>query len=334
MPRSSDTIDFLAIGDTMLDVFVQIEEAGIKCTIDRSACTISFPFGEKIPVQSVIKIPGAGNASNVTIAMQKLGRKTAIYSVLGDDPEGKTILEHWKQLGIQTRYVKKADHQETNYSTVLNFKGERTILVYHHPYVYQLPAKLPPVKRMYYTSVNKEHLTLEKELLTFLKAHPKTLVTFQPGTHQLRRLARGTHEILEKTEILIMNKEEAALFLETSVSDPIKTQLKRLRALGPRICVITDGEHGSYAIDDTKAWSCISFPIASIERTGAGDSYASAFTWAIDKGFSVPEAMRYGTANSCGVIQYLGPHAGLLNREDLERMLRKYKSIRPKALSL
>lgn len=334
MPRVTETIDFLAIGDTMLDVFVQIQEATVHCKVDKSACQISFPFGEKVPVESVIKFPGAGNASNAAVAASRLGLRSKIYSVLGDDVEAKFIRNYWTKQGVGYNHVTTARHQETNYSTVLNFQGERTILVYHHPYSYAFPHKLPLVKRIYYTSLGKEHLDLEKGIVAYLDQHPKTRLTFQPGTHQLRRLAQGTKEILGKTDILIMNKEEAALFLKISAKESIAKQLKQLQSFGPKISVITDGEKGSHAIHGTHMWSCAAFPMKSFERTGAGDAYSTAFTWAIDKGFSVPEAMRYGTANSTSVIQYLGPHRGLLDREGLNQILRKNSKIRPKSLSL
>lgn len=334
MPSPTETIDFLAIGDTMLDVFVQIKEAAVNCVIDRSACRISFPFGEKVPVESVIKIPGAGNASNAAIAARRLGLRSGICCVMGDDPEAKIIQAHWKKEGVAHSYAKTAPHSQTNYSTVLNFQGERTILVYHFPYSYVFPKKLPPIKRIYYTSLGKNHLLLEAGLQDYLDHHPKTRLTFQPGTHQLRRLAQGTKEILKRTEILVLNKEEAATFLETPLNEPISKQLKLLQSYGPKICVITDGTKGSYAIQEDRLWSCAAFPVESFERTGAGDSYSTAFTWAIDKGYSVPDAMRYGTSNSTSVIQFLGPHEGLLDREGLNRLFLKYKQVQPKPLSL
>lgn len=334
MPSHPAKLDFLAIGDTMLDVFVQVHDAAVACSLDHTACRISFDFGAKIPVEDVTKLPGAGNASNAAIAAARLGLSTSICATVGDDVEAGQILERWKQEHIHTTHVHQARHQATNYSTVLTFRGERTILVYHQHYTYVFPKKMPMVERIYYTSMGQNHEAFESDLLGYLYSSPKTRVTFQPGTFQLRRTARGTKDILKRTDILVMNKEEVAMFLENSPEEPMKEQLKRLQALGPRICVVTDGENGSYVIEGKKAWVCERFPVPCIERTGAGDSYTSAFTWAIDKGFSIPDAMRYGTANAASVIQFLGPHAGLLSREGLNRLLRKFSKIRPKAFSL
>ncbi len=318
----------------MLDVFVEIQEAAVHCETDQTNCRISFVFGEKIPVQGMTRVPAAGNASNAAIAAARLGQTAAICSTIGNDPEGGLIRKRWKEEGVSVRFVSQPRDAATNYSTVLSFRGERTILVYHHHYAYQFPKRLPNIRRIYYTSLGEGHAPIEQGLLAYLSHSPKTRVTFQPGTYQLRRLAKGMTDILQRSDILVLNKEEAELFLERPAKEPLKKQLKRLQEFGPRISVITDGEKGSYAIEGKKAWFCKSFPVPCIERTGAGDAYASAFTWAIDKGFSVPEAMRYGTANASSVIQFLGPHQGLLNREGLNKAIRQHQAIRPRPFPL
>lgn len=331
---SAESTDVLAIGDTMLDVFIDIDEARVECSIDKQRCEITFPFGEKIPVKSVTRFPGAGNASNAAIGARRLGLSSAILATVGDDEAGRSILTRWKQEGVDTRLVRTAKNQATNYSSIITYKGERTIFVHHEPYDYTLPKRLPVAKRLYYTSLGQQHLALEQALLTYLDQHPQIRVTFQPGTHQLRRLARGTQEILKRTDILVMNKEEAELFLEQPAGAPIAQQLERLLATGCRIAVITDGEHGSHAISQDGMWSCASFPVPSVERTGAGDSYATAFTWAIDKGYTIPQAMLYGTANAALVIQHIGPQDGLGDRQALDRMIKKFATITPLPLAL
>lgn len=327
-------LDVFSIGDTVLDTFIDIQETAVHCRLDRTGCQICFRLGEKVPVDGLTKIPGAGNASNAAVASRRLGLSSAIYATIGRDEAGRSILKRWIEEGVQTTFVAQSHEFETNYHTVLSYKGERTILIYHHPYHYALPKRLPPLKRLYYTSLGKNHQGFERELLAHLTAHPEIRVTFQPGTHQLQRLARGLTNVLVRTDIIAMNREEAELFLEQPAGASIKDQLQRLLELGPRIAIITDGEHGSYASNGTEAWQCDSFPVPCLERTGAGDAYTTTFTWAIDKGFSIPEAMRHATANSASVIQFVGPQVGLLNREGVERMMRKYSQIQPKPLTI
>ena len=325
--------DVITIGDTMYDVFLQISEAAVSCSLDRTACQIAFAFGEKVPVESVIKIPGAGNASNAAIGAKRLGRKTAIVSIVGNDNIGDLILECWKEASVATDFVRRDHQYESNYSTILNFKGERTILIYHQPFTYSFP-ELPQAKRIYYTSLGPGHEVIEPAFLAYLSKHPETRVTFQPGTHQLRREAAAYSELLRRCDVLAMNKEEVARFFHLDQATDIAKRLNVMKASGVSIALLTDGENGSYAFDGTNAWYMPIFPGKSLERTGAGDSFTITFTCALDWGFSLPEALRYGTANAWHVIQQIGPQAGLAHREQLERTLRQFADIKAKPFSV
>jgi ribokinase len=62
-------------------------------------------------------------------------------------------------------------------------------------------------------------------------------------------------------------------------------------------------------------------PSEPVDRTGAGDSFASTFTAAIILGKTPAEALTWGPVNSMSVVQYIGAQAGLLTREALEGYL-------------
>jgi len=126
-----------------------------------------------------------------------------------------------------------------------------------------------------------------------------------------------------------MNKEEAQRLLDNGTKE-MKQLLSGLRNIGARIAVITDGAEGSYSFDGTHYRKLEIFDTPVVERTGSGDSYATAFMAALHYGKDVGEAMRWGTANSASVVQYVGPQAGLLDRAGIAKMLKKFSSIQPK----
>jgi sugar/nucleoside kinase (ribokinase family) len=101
--------------------------------------------------------------------------------------------------------------------------------------------------------------------------------------------------------------------------------LKRLKALGCGIVVITDGPKGSYVYDGKRMLKLGIFDVPVIERTGCGDAYATAFVAALHHGKDVAEAMRWGTANSASVISYIGPQQGLLRTAGMKKLLARFK---------
>ncbi len=64
-------------------------------------------------------------------------------------------------------------------------------------------------------------------------------------------------------------------------------------------------------------------PATPIDRTGAGDAFASTFTSAIALGLSPAEALSWGPINSMSVVQEIGAQKGLLSRAQLEEYLAK-----------
>lgn len=320
-------LDLIAIGDSTLDVFLHISEASLSCQINKEACLLCLEYAEKIPVDSVTKIPGAGNASNAAVGASRLGFKSAIVSILGKDEIGKEIMQGWKQEKVSTKYVSFDTKRETNYSTVLNFKGERTILVHAEKRTYKLP-KLDGSKWIYYTALGPGHERLEKQLLAHLKRNPTQKLCFNPGTKQLRRGLTEIKPVIARSDIFIVNKQEAELLLGDG-ERPIPNLLLAFKHLGPKIIVLTDGPNGSHATDGNTMWSLGIFEGPVLERTGAGDSYATAFTCAIEMGWSIPDAMRAGTANGWSVVQHIGPQRGLLDKKTMQSALKKFSKVKP-----
>jgi sugar/nucleoside kinase (ribokinase family) len=321
--------DFISIGDSTLDVFLQIHEATVSCQINKEQCLLCLEYAEKIPVESVVKIPGAGNASNAAVGASRLGLKSAIVSVLGKDDIGQEIMRGWKREKVGTTYVTFDPKHDTNYSTVLSFKGERTILTHSAKRIYKLP-RIDGAKWVYYTALGPGHEHLEKQLLDHLKRKPHQQLCFNPGTTQLRRGLKAIKPVVRRSNVFIVNKEEAERLLEDG-QRPIHSLLLSLHALGPKIVVITDGPNGSHATDGKHIWSLGIFEGPTIERTGAGDAYATALVSALYHGIPISEAMRWGTANSWSVVQYIGPRKGLLEKTKMKTALRKFQHVKTRA---
>jgi len=152
----------------------------------------------------------------------------------------------------------------------------------------------------------------------------KAKLSFNPGTHQLNVGAKKLKPVLDVTTVLFLNKEEARLVTRIEEEDDLKQLLRAMVKLGPQVAVITDGSKGSFVFDRTSYYRLPVFPAPVIERTGAGDSFGSAFTAALCYGKDVREAMRWGTADAAGVIQKIGPQDGLLHLSALKATLRRH----------
>ena len=96
-----------------------------------------------------------------------------------------------------------------------------------------------------------------------------------------------------------------------------------MRALGPKIALITDGTNGAYVSDGEQMLKVPMYPDPSppANRTGAGDAMTSTFVCALALGKPLAEALLWGPINSMSVVQHIGAQKGLLTRDALLKFL-------------
>ena len=314
--------DFVAIGDTTTDAFIRIKDASVNCDINREHCKICLNFGDKVPYESVTVIPAVGNSPNAAVSAARLGLKSALVANIGKDIQGQECLDALAKQGVSAEYIKAHPGKKTNYHYVLWYEDDRTILIKHESFNYSLP-KIDPPGWMYLSSLGENAVAFHDEIEKYLKNNPQVNLAFQPGTFQMKLGIKNLAGIYARTKVFFCNKEEAERILSLPFSD-IKVLLRGIRALGPKIVVITDGPLGAYAYDENdKMWKMPIYPDPKppFERTGAGDAFSSTFTVALALGLSVTDALLWGPVNSMSVVQQIGAQAGLLNRPELEKLL-------------
>lgn len=318
--------DLISIGDCAIDTYISLINTEID--IKKGQKRLCLPFGCKIPVDSSQSLVG-GNAANIIVGGSRLGLKGAIYTNVGNDYDAQKILAKLKEEKVDLRYVSKNPNLPSNHNVVLDFQGDRTILVNHQLWTFNLPD-LDRTRWIYLTSLAPSFInsSIINQIVSFLERTGSRLF-YNPGTFQIKLGVRKNTKLLALTEVLIVNKQEAHLILGYQEVDniSIKKLLKGLAVLGPKMVVITDGGDGSYSYDGEKFFELKVFPAQVVETTGCGDAYAIGVLCGLFYGNSIREAMRWGSANSASVIEQIGPQVGLLTYEMIQKRLKDHGKI-------
>jgi ribokinase len=314
--------DFVAIGDTVVDAFIRLQEAHTKCNSDTGTNELHMVFGAKTPYEFVNVVYAVGNSANASVSASRLGLKSALITNLGHDDDGEKCLKSLTKDGVNTKHIRMHDDKKTNYHYVLWFNSDRTILIKHEVFSYTLPLGTPGPRWLYLSSLGETSLEFHHEITRYLTAHPETKLVFQPGTFQIKLGTETLKDVYAHTEVFFCNVEEARLILNTKEPEP-RNLVKMMSGLGPKISVITDGPKGAYVYDGTDVWFMPPYPDPQppYERTGAGDAFASTFVSALALGKPPKEAITWAPINSMSVVQKIGAQAGLLTREALEKYL-------------
>ncbi|OGM06085.1 hypothetical protein A2125_00540 [Candidatus Woesebacteria bacterium GWB1_43_5] len=318
--------DLISIGDASIDVFLNPSESESLCEVDGKKCLICFSYGDKIPVKS-LDLSVGGNAANNSVGCTRLGVKTAIVLTVGGNNIGAEIVGALKKEGVDINYIVQQPQTNSNYSTVINYMGERTIFVYHAPRTYEFPLHLPKVPWVYLTSMGESFQPFYNKVVEWLGANPEIKLAFNPGSYQLRGNPAILAPIFARTQVVFLNRQEAEKITKMQDSNgKEKDLLRALSSLGPKISVVTDGGNGSFVYDGTRSVHAGVLPVDAYERTGAGDAFGSGCLSALIKGESLEDALLWGTLNSASVIGYTGSQKGLLKEEEMPVWIERAKS--------
>ncbi len=266
----SKKYDIVGIGDCTIDNFIEVKEATLSCDIHHEHCQLGFRFGDKIPYET-LTILSAGNSNNAAVGMSRLGMKAGYYGSVGADANGQIILNQLKKEKVDTRLMSIQKDAQTNSHYVLVYNHDRTILIKHQDFKYQLPRDAANTKWIYFSSVGKRGLGLHPQVSKMLQKHPDIKMSFNPGTYQLRLGLKKLAPLLKRTEIMCVNKEEAQ-GLTGDDTDDIRVLAKKLQKTGPRTVVITDALNGSYCLHGGTMHYIGVYPHHPIESTGCGDA--------------------------------------------------------------
>lgn len=282
-------------------------------------------FGDKIPYESVDVLNAVGNSPNAAVSAKRLGLNSALVTNLGDDQNGRDCIEALQKEGISTDYLSIQKDKKTNYHYVLWFGVERTILVKHTEFDFKFPSfENTEISWMYLSSLADNSLPYHLEIAEYLKNHPETKLAFQPGTFQIKLGTEKLKDIYANTHVFFCNVEEAQKILNNDTKD-IKVLSDGIHALGPKIVAISDGPNGAYASDGEHVWFTPIYPdtAPAVDRTGAGDAFASTFTAALGLGKNVPEALSWGPINSMSVVQHVGAQKRTTTSREIRRTTKK-----------
>lgn len=319
-------LDVISVGDVVTDAFIKLVDDEAWTYVDENGKNVlAMEYGTKLPFEKAVIVEGVGNAANAAVSLTRLGLRCGFVTNVGEDKYGRGIIASLNSKKIDTRWVRVNPGKITNYHYVLWYKDERTILINHEEYEYTWPhlwgREVP--RWIYFSSIAEQAIDYHDELADWLDDNPSVKLAFQPGTYQMKAGADRLSRIYKHANILVLNKEEAALVSGNTDVNNIHQSFDMLHALGPETVCITDGPNGAFASSPEGRFFMPIYPDPAppYERTGAGDAFASTFTAAIMRGKSVKEALAWGPVNSMNVVQYPGAQEGLMSEEQIQKFL-------------
>jgi ribokinase len=302
----------LTIGKTTQDVFLTSNE--FDPHTEGEVAYAQLPLGVKMEVADVTFATG-GNAGNVAVTLARQGLDVEYMWTLGHDPASETILRNLDEEGVDTSRVVRSKKYQAGYSTILiATDGERTILNHRGISTDKKGTDLDfdaiaEADWIYPSSLANGGIELLRRIVDYAE-EMGAKVMLNPAGPELAEpdKLRG---LLESIEILCVNKEEMLKLVEGETLE----ELVRHGLHYVPVVIVSDGPNGVVASDGkTLVRAGMYEDVKVVDRTGAGDAFASGFLSQWVQGKSLKEAIIFASANSTSVVTKIGAKDGILHR--------------------
>jgi sugar/nucleoside kinase (ribokinase family) len=311
--------DVITIGGAALRDFTFLIDADKKSKSN----DICLPAGTKINIDEAYFTRGGG-ACNVAVGLANFGLKVATVVRVGKDYSGRAIIDGLRNKKVDTQFVQIDKISHTGISAVIEPRGgDRTILTYRgaNDNLEVKSEKLKKIKTkwLYLSTFSGNWQPMINQIFKLKDKNQDLKIAWNPSVIQLQAGKKKLEPFLKKTEILIVNRHEAAMLTGQSEKN-ISLLLKALYQLGPKIIVITCGSDGAYIMAGDEVLYEPSRSTKIIDTTGAGDSFSSGFLAILILFQDIKKALKLGILNSAANLRIIGAQEGLLTKKDLKKL--------------
>lgn len=310
--------EITVIGNAVIDVLAKPVPADVFETGSRPVEQIRLAFG--------------GDALNEAVVLSRLGKRADLISKVGEDEAGFRIVSFLKDSGIAVDHMIIEQGLATSINLVLiDEQGERYFLT--NPSGSQ--RKLTEADVDPYLDTLKEIVSFASLFVSPLLDIPAMTSLFRKIKEKGRILAADTTkpkngekledlaELLPCLDYFFPNEEEIALL--TGIRDPAVNAALLVKA-GVSCAVIKCGKNGCLIRTETEIYRIPSFPVENcVDTTGAGDSFAAGFLWALSEGLSLMECGAFACAAASCAVERVGAFEGVVSSEIPWSRYRKIK---------
>ena len=279
---------------------------------------------EEAELLSLREVPG-GDAANVAVAFARLGGRAGMIGAVGTDSAGQALRAHLAVSGVDTRRVLTVEGPSGRAFSLVEPDGVRRLLYIRGANARRTLtaddlAYLEDVDWLYVADPLPSTLETLAEWYRASRGLPR--LALDPGSAGASRGIDHFAPVLPYLSLLLLNEVEAQIL---SAQRGLKGAVEVLKRACPMV-VVKRGEHGALVVTREGEFAVPAFPVRAADTTGCGDAFNAAFLFALMRGMSPREAVRWG--NAAGALVAERPGAYGPTREELERFLTHNEGVR------
>ncbi|XP_022333290.2 ribokinase-like [Crassostrea virginica] len=306
-----------------------------SCNIDLVSYVPRLPIAGETILGTKFSQGFGGKGANPAVMSARLGAKTALISVVGEDNFGKEYKQDLIKNKIDISHVGATSQAATGVAPIfVNESGENSIVVVKGANDYLTVENVDAAKDL----IQKSKILLcnleidPKVTLHALKmaksSNVRSIFNMAPAT-------AGLEEYFEYCDIVVVNESEAEIITNIQVPGikEAKTAAKAILSKGCEVAVVTLGENGAVVISkgEDQAVHIPTPKVQAMDTTGAGDAFCGSLAvfLSTDPKLGLQESV-YRANRIAGItVQFPGTQTSYPHRKDLpQELFQKEKLLR------
>jgi ribokinase len=275
-------------------------------------------------VEDQHSLPG-GTTTNLATALAKLGAKVQLRAVIGDDDEGRQLVDDLRQIGVNVDAVTVRPGEKTDASTIVISRQPMDRTIYWH--VGAAIRKGDPLDIDAF--FGKDLLVLDvadaplRRFLTDLPAHTRPAVRMLGTlTYLVDSGEPDEMEVALRYDTLIGNEREFESLTGANDPDDALDEIVRLMpGANVRAAVMSRGNRGCRIVTRDEDLDIPSFSVEAIDTTGAGDAFAAGIAWGMALRWPWDETGRFANAVGALSTRGIGAQTSLPKLDEVNRLL-------------
>jgi 5-dehydro-2-deoxygluconokinase len=304
-----------------------------RACMDLNAVEYNRPMEETMTFKKYV----GGSPANIAIGTSKLGLKAGFIGKLADDQHGRFIKQYMAGVGVDTSnmVVDQEGHKTGLAFTEIKSPEECSILMYRdevadlylhsaevsEEYIKKAkillvsgtalaksPSREAVLKAIHLAKKNNVKVIFELDYRGYTWTSPEETAVYYTLVAEQADIVMGTRDEFDVMENLTDGSNEATV--------------SHLFKHSPELVVIKHGVEGSYAYKKSgEVFKGHAYLTKVLKTFGAGDSYASAFLYALISDKDIETALKYGSASAAIVVSKHSSSEAMPTVDQIEQLI-------------
>lgn len=305
-----------------------------RAAVDLNAVEYNRPMEETMTFKKYV----GGSPANISIGSAKLGSKVKFIGKVSDDQHGRFVRNYMEENGVDVSDI-VYDHEGHKIGltfTEIKSPSESSILMYREEvadlHLNPSEVKEETIERTKTLLISGTALAQSPSREAVLKAlslaqkHNTTVIfeiDYRPYTWKSKEETAIYYSfVAQQADVVIGTRDEFDV-LENQIGGENERTVQSLFNYRPELIVIKHGVDGSYAYSkDGNVYKGKAYKAKVLKTFGAGDSYASAFIYALNNNKDVETALKYGAASAAIVVSKHSSSEAMPALEEIETLIK------------